>query len=122
MRVRYRFIVALVAAFLGLASFGTGANAATAKSGGGGTQHSSSSKSWSGGSNWHDSSWRDNGCCHDRDFHDRDFHDRDFHHDHDCCHDEHFEDHCCDNGGDEEFDCGWLRDHDHDRWWRDCPH
>ena len=125
MRLRYRFVVALVAAFLGAGSFGVSAHASTMGKGGngnGGTHNSSTHSSQSnGGSKWNGNWERHQGeGDHFRD-HDRfrDNHCCDNHRDH-CC--DHFNDHCCDNGGDENSDCDWLRNHDHDRWWRDCSH
>ena len=112
MRLRYRFIVTLVVAIMGLASAGSTAYASTMGQGSkGNVQHVSQTQKSPGGWNrsWHD---RDS----HRDSH-RDEH-RDFHHDNHCC--DHNNDHCCDNGGDFSNDCDWLRDHDHDAWLREC--
>ena len=125
MKVRYRFVVALVAALLGMGwSFGT-TTAHAATMGTSATHMTMGQHPGGGGKDF--SERRGNDCCHgdhSAERHGERFHEERFHEErHDCCHDEHFhEDHCC-NNGDEfngESECDWLRDHDRDRWWRDC--
>ena len=104
MRLRYRIITAIATLAVAFGFAGTTAHAATNHSSGV-SSASTVDKGWNGPWKGGDSGRHDNG-------------NHEWRHDGDCCRDHH--DHCCDNGGDSSSDCDWWREHDHDRWWRDC--
>ncbi|HEY2703023.1 MAG TPA: hypothetical protein VGL20_04970 [Candidatus Dormibacteraeota bacterium] len=104
---RYRCAAALAAVVFGLASAGSTVYASTAGSGRG-----SSSSSRDNGSQWRWQDHRDNRGDGQRD--------RSFRRDHCCDNNNHNDSHSSDSSNSRSGDCGWLRDHDHERWLQEC--